>query len=77
MKAQITKLITVKTIITIVCLALFVYVIVKGIVDGDYFKTVFTMVISFYFGTQVQKNSNAYNDALEEAEQKEQDNGDI
>lgn len=65
MKEQLVKLITVKTIITVVCLGLFVYAIVNGIVDGDFFKTVFTMVISFYFGTQVQKNTASYNEAVE------------
>lgn len=65
MKEQLIKLITVKTIITVVCLGLFVYAIVNGIVDGDFFKTVFTMVISFYFGTQVQKNTASYNEAVE------------
>ena len=71
MKEQLLKLITVKTIITLVCLAIFVYVVINGIVDGEYFKTIFTMVISFYFGTQVQKNIERHNDAVETATEKE------
>lgn len=56
MKDALIKLIKVKTIATLVALCLWVYVTVTGIVEGDFFKTIFTMIISFYFGSQYEKN---------------------
>jgi len=52
---KITKLISVKTIVTFVALGLWIYVTTTGLVDGEFFKTIFTMIISFYFGSNIQK----------------------
>lgn len=54
-KTIIYRLTKVKTIITMVALGLWIYVTLHGLVDGEFFKTVFTMIISVYFGTQITK----------------------
>lgn len=69
MKQQLIKLITVKTIITVACLAIMIYSVINGIVDGDFIKTIITMVFSFYFGTQYQKNAAAADQAAEDPEE--------
>lgn len=56
MKARLAKLIDVKTIITFALTAAFVYLSVTGKIQPEIFMTIYTMVISFYFGTQHQKN---------------------
>lgn len=53
---RIAKLFEVKSIITIVCTAVFAYLAVVGKIDADKFLTIFTMVISFYFGTRSGKS---------------------
>ena len=40
---------------TVALTAVFAYLAVTGAVDGTEFLTVFTVVVSFYFGTQAQK----------------------
>lgn len=57
MKERLTKLLTVKSIVTIVLTAVFAYLAVLGKVGIDQFLTVFTVIIAFYFGTQAEKNS--------------------
>lgn len=53
---RIAKLFEVKSIITIVCTAVFAYLAVVGKIESDKFLTIFTMVISFYFGTRTGKS---------------------
>lgn len=57
MKDRIKQLLAVKSIVTILLTAVFCYLSVIGIISGDQFLTVFTVVISFYFGTQHEKHS--------------------
>ena len=57
MKERLSKLLTVKSIVTMVLTAVFAYLAVKGVVTGGEFLTVFLMVVSFYFGTQAEKLS--------------------
>ena len=57
MKDRIKQLLAVKSIVTILLTAVFCYLSVIGIISGDQFLTVFTVVISFYFGTQHEKQS--------------------
>ena len=49
------KLLCVKSIVTIALTAVFTVLSIRGEVTGQDFLTVFLMVISFYFGTQSQK----------------------
>ena len=55
MKTRLEKLLTVKSIVTIVLTVVFAYLSVVGVVKSEQFLTVFTTVIAFYFGTQYEK----------------------
>lgn len=57
MKNKIAKLIDVKSIVTLILTLAFVGLSVTGSIAGDKFFEVFLMIISFYFGTQYQKNN--------------------
>ena len=59
MKTQLTKLIDVKSIVTLLLAFVFTVLAIKGQISSEQFLTVFTVVISFYFGTQYQKHSPA------------------
>lgn len=57
-KDKLAKLIDVKSIITLVLTGVFATGTVKGDISADQFLTIFTVVISFYFGTQHEKRRN-------------------
>lgn len=57
MKDKLAKLINVKSIITLILCAVFTYLSAIGHITAEQFLTIFTVVISFYFGTQTQKNA--------------------
>lgn len=57
MKEQLSKLINVKSIVTLVLCIVFAYLAVTKIVTAEQFVAIFTVVIGFYFGTQYQKNA--------------------
>ncbi|MGYP000009415203 len=59
MKERIWKLLTVKSIVTLILTAVFAYLSVTGMVAVDQFLTVFTVIIAFYFGTQAEKVNQA------------------
>ena len=52
---KITKLIDVKSLVTLCLTAVFCVLSVSGKVSAEQFLTIFTVVISFYFGTQYSK----------------------
>ena len=54
MKERLNKLLTVKSIVTIILTILFVVVSLKGTIPQEV-MTIFTTVIAFYFGTQATK----------------------
>lgn len=54
---RIAKLIDVKSIMTLTLTLAFVALVVKGMIDGDKFMAIYTMIVGFYFGTQHQKQS--------------------
>lgn len=56
-KDRLAKLIDVKTFVTFSLTAAFVYLAIIGKVEPQIFLTIYTMVISFYFGTQYEKNN--------------------
>ena len=58
MKQKITKLIDVKSIVTLLLTAVFCVLSVRQNISAEQFLTIFTTVIAFYFGTQYQKNEN-------------------
>ena len=51
------KLLTVKSIVTIVLTIVFAYLSIVDKIDGGQFLTIFTVIISFYFGTQTVKEN--------------------
>ncbi|MDE5853745.1 MAG: hypothetical protein K2H19_01620 [Ruminococcus sp.] len=56
MREKISKLIDVKSIVTLILTAVFAVLSVSDKLSAEQFQTVFTTVIAFYFGTQHQKN---------------------
>ena len=55
MKERLDKLLTVKSIVTLLLSIVFAVLSFRGTISGQEFLTVFTVVISFYFGTQKVK----------------------
>ena len=55
MKERLNKLLAVKSIVTILLTTLFFILALKGIISSQEVMTIFTVVISFYFGTQAKK----------------------
>ena len=55
MKERLNKLLTVKSIVTIVMTAVFAVLAVREDVTASQFLTIFTVVIGFYFGTQHER----------------------
>ena len=57
-KTRIANLLTVKSLVTLIVTVVFAVLTLRGCISGQEFLTVFTVVISFYFGTQkVKENS--------------------
>ena len=52
MKEKLAKLVNVKSIITLIICGVFAYLSVIGQILPDQFLTIFTVIISFYFGFQ-------------------------
>lgn len=57
MKEKLAKLINVKSIVTLLLTAVFSYLAIDKVISGQEFLTIFTVIISFYFGTQTEKNN--------------------
>ena len=55
MKERLAKLINVKSIISILMTLVFCYLAITGAISAQLFITIFTTVIAFYFGTQLNK----------------------
>lgn len=56
MKERLDKLLSVKSIVTIILTLVFAYLAVIGNISKD-FMTIYAVIIAFYFGTQAAKNS--------------------
>lgn len=59
MKERLAKLINVKSIISIILTCVFSYLAIVGTISADLFIPIFTTVIAFYFGTQIEKRNNS------------------
>lgn len=57
MKERLSKLLTVKSIVTIILTLVFSYLSIIKVIPYDTFMTVFSVIIAFYFGTQYEKNN--------------------
>ena len=53
--AKLSKLVDVKSILTLCLTAVFCVQVLRGGIDSSDFQNIFLMVITFYFGTQSQK----------------------
>lgn len=62
MKNKLAKLINVKSIVTLILTFVFAYMSIVGIIAGEQFLTIFTVVISFYFGVQSTKGDKEIKD---------------
>ncbi len=58
MKERINKLLTVKSLVTLVLTAVFSVLAIRRDISTDQFLTIFTVVIGFYFGTQHERAVN-------------------
>lgn len=58
-KNNLANLIKVKTIVTLVVIAVFSVLALKGTISPDNVMLIVTSVISFYFGTQHEKKEGA------------------
>lgn len=63
---RIARLIDVKSLVTLALTAVFAVLALKGIISGEQFLTIFTVIISFYFGTQVNKKGSGDNESKDE-----------
>ena len=57
MKERISKLLSVKSIVTLLLTGVFAYLCIVQKIGEQQFMTIFTVVVSFYFGTQAEKKS--------------------
>ena len=61
MKEKLAKLFNVKSIVTLILCAVFAYLSIVWQVQAEQFLTIFTVIISFYFGTQSAKKESESN----------------
>ena len=54
MRERLERLLSVKSIVTLILTGAFVHLVIQGAVSGQEFMTVFTMVVTFYFGSQME-----------------------
>lgn len=54
---KITKLIDVKSIMTLTLTVVFAMLVLRGDVTNEQYMTIFTMIVGFYFGVQSAKKS--------------------
>jgi hypothetical protein len=57
MKERLSKLLSIKSIVTVLLTLVFCYLSVIKVIAPELFMTVFTVIISFYFGTQHEKKN--------------------
>ena len=55
MKERFSKLLTVKSIVTLALTIVFCVLALRGTISGAEFLTIFTIVVGFYFGTQHER----------------------
>lgn len=63
---RIAKLLDVKSIVTITLTVIFSALALNKVISGEQFLTVFTVVISFYFGTQANKKGSDSDEGKDE-----------
>ena len=58
------NLLKVKSVVTVILTLVFAFLSIKGVISGEQFLTIFSVVIAFYFGTQYQKGVDNKKDEL-------------
>lgn len=58
LREKLTKLINVKSIITILLALVFCILCLTHVIDANEFMKVFMVIITFYFSSQTEKNNN-------------------
>lgn len=58
---NLAALLKVKTLVTLVVIAVFAVLALRGSISPDNVMIIISMVVSFYFGTQHEKNGTAGN----------------
>ena len=61
LQIRLAHLLTIKSLVTLTLTGVFACLACRGEVSSDQFLTVFTVVISFYFGSQSERLNNAIN----------------
>lgn len=56
MKTRLSKLLTIKSLVTITLTIIFSFLAVTGKIPTRDYIAIYTVIISFYFGTQAEKN---------------------
>lgn len=56
MRERLARLLTIKSLVTLAATAVFFALSLAGKLSAQEFLTVYTVIISFYFGTQFEKN---------------------
>lgn len=56
MKERMEKLLSIKSLVTLATTVVFSVLALCGSVKTSEFLTVYTVIIGFYFGTQIEKN---------------------
>lgn len=59
LKERLGKLLSIKSIITLMLTIVFCYLSVIQVITAELFMTIFTVVIAFYFGTQAAQKKNS------------------
>lgn len=57
MKEKLSKLINVKSLVTLILTIVFSFLAIKGTINAEQFISIFTVIIAFYFGTQTTKDA--------------------
>ena len=55
--SKVTKLIDVKSMMTLLLTISFIILVFRGVIAGDKFETIYLMIVTFYFGTQATRNA--------------------
>ena len=55
------RLLTVKSIVTLILTFVFAFLSVTGTIQADSFQDIFYIIIAFYFGSSLEKTANSNN----------------
>ena len=61
LKKRLANLLCVKSILTLILTVVFAQQVIVGNVGEDFFRTIFVMIVTFYFSAQAEKKSETTN----------------